>query len=139
MSRSFMLVLIVGLPVVGMAVGMYFASVLKKYLSETPRIETMADLDALRDMVKVQMYAALSMIVVLGLPIVIFIIGIFNGTLRWGDFIYPMVVNLAAIAVGKSNRKIEREVQSLQCSDPDLKMEYDSIVYTWEKKALPDW
>jgi hypothetical protein len=122
-----------------MIMGFYFASVLKKFLRETPRIESTADLDSLREIVKVQMYAALSMIVILGIPIVVYIIGIFNRTLYLGDFVYPVVVNTVAIVVGKSNRKIERRVQSLQCTDPDLKMEYDSIVYTWEKKALPNW
>ena len=69
----------------------------------------------------------------------IYIIGVFRGPLRVGDFVYPLVVNLLVIVAGRSNRRVERRVQSLQCADPDLKAEYDSIVCAWERKALPDW
>jgi len=139
MDRSTMLALILGLPLLGIAAGMYFAGILKRFLQDTPRIETTADLDRLRSVVKVQMYAALAMIAVLGAPIVIYIIGVFRGPLRVGDFVYPLVVNLLVIVAGRSNRRVERRVQSLQCADPDLKAEYDSIVCAWERKALPDW
>jgi hypothetical protein len=139
MNRSTMLTLILGLPLLGTAAGTCFAGVLRKFLEDTPRIETTADLDRLRSVVKVQMYAALAMIAVLGAPIVIYVIGVFWGPLRPGDFVYPLVVNLLVVAVGRSNRRVERRAQSLRCADPDLKAEYDSIVCVWEKRALPNW
>ncbi len=112
---------------------------LKSFMDETPRIDTNADLEKFKDVVRKQMYAALLQIVLMGLPILIFLYGAVTGLMRFGDILYVIFPDAVVIIVGKALRKIEKKAQSLPVSSPELEKARDKIVYCWEKKPLPDW
>ena len=139
MSRSFIITLLVLFPSLALVSALYFVNLLKRFMEETPRIETGADMDAYRAVVKKQMYAALAQIVILGIPIVLFIIGTVTRTLRMGDLMYTIVPNAVVIMVSRFLRGVERKMHRLPASDLELERERDHVVAVWEKKALPDW
>ena len=131
--------LLVAMPAVSIVSATCFMSALKRFMGETPRIDTAADLEIFKSVVKKQMYAALIQIALLGLPIVLFVIGSLTQTLRLGDFVYVLIPNLVVIIAGRILRRVERKAQMLPVSDPQLEKARNDIVRTWEKKALPDW
>lgn len=133
------LTLLVAMPAASIVSAVYFMSVLKQFMGGTPRIETAADLETFKSVVKKQMYAALVQIGLLGLPIILYLMGMITRTLRFGDFVYVLIPNLAVIVVGRILRGVEKKAQRLPVSDPQLEKARDEIVYTWEKKPLPDW
>jgi len=114
-------------------------SMLKRFMDETPRIDSNRDLEKFKDVVRKQMYAALLQIVLMGLPILIFLYGAVTGLMRFGDILYVIIPNAIVIVVGKVLRGIEKKAQSLPVSSPELEKARDDIVYCWEKKPLPDW
>jgi hypothetical protein len=138
-SRSTILMLLVVMPAASVLSAVYFMSALKRFMGETPSIDTAADLETFKSLVRKQMYAALVQIALLGLPILLFLMGMLTRTLWRGDFLYVLIPNLVVIVVGRVLRAVERKAQMLPVSDPQLEKARDEIVHTWEKKALPDW
>ena len=85
------------------------------------------------------MYAALAQIVILGLPPILYFVGIAKGSLRLGDVVYLLVPSALIFVVGQLFRKLETKVKNLPVADDELRRQRDAVVLTWVKKPLPDW
>jgi len=139
MSHGTFITLLIAFPGAALLSAFVFMSMLKRFMDETPSIDTNRDLDKFKEVVRKQMYAALLQIVLMGLPILIFLYGAVTGLMRFGDILYVIIPNTVVIIVGKALRKIEKKAQSLPVSSPELEKARNDIVYCWEKKPLPDW
>ncbi len=116
-----------------------FGLEMKRFAEETPRISTRRDLDAFGRMAKRQMYAALAQIVILGLPVVLYVVGLLNGTLRNDDFLYVVVPGSIVFVAARLLKGWERRVQSLPVDDGGLERERDAMVRVWMHRPFPDW
>ena len=110
---------------------------LRRFLAETPRIADEASLARYRDLVRVQMYLALVVIVVLltGVALGMLLIG------RYGclAFVVVLVTNLWVLALGLYHKRWEARVRSLPAAEGPLAQEYRRISEVWLKKPFPDF
>ncbi len=139
MDYSLVVTLLIVFPSSALISGIVYISNLKRFMDTTPRIETIQDLERFKNIVKHQMYAALLQVFLLGTPIIIFTYGTISGILKFGDMLYVIIPNTTVIIVSRILRKTEKKGQSISASTPQLKSAVNSIVYSWKKKALPDW
>lgn len=140
MDRSTLITLMVLFPALGILNMIFHNFKLRRFNKEVPQIEKRMHLERLKKEAKAQMYAALVQIVVLGLPFVFFLYGIWKGRLSFGDvFLYGILPSVASIIVGQACKGTEKISKSQFVEDPQLRKERDEVVYTWDHKAFPDW
>lgn len=125
--------------VCGMANFFVALSALKKYLALNSCINSLSNLENLKEMVRKQMYQALLTIVFFGGMGVLGCIGIITGRLNSTQFVLFLVLNGIVWAAGKLTRPIELRAQNLTVSDPNLSDEYKSVCRTWIRKPFPDF
>jgi hypothetical protein len=114
-------------------------SSLKNFLSNTPSIKMIQDMDEFKGMVRKQMYQALLQIVILGIMGILVIAGILTGRLTFMEFLFTLGLNLIVFLLGLYGKKVEEEARSLRVEDKSLDEEYRSICYKWVKKPFPDF
>lgn len=114
-------------------------SALKKFLALYSGIDSLLNLENLKEMIRKQMYQALVAIVFFGGMGVLGCIGIITGRLDSTQFVFFLVLNGIVWAAGKSAKPIEKRAQNLSVSDPNLLDEYKSICRTWMRKPFPDF
>lgn len=114
-------------------------SALKKFLVINPCIDSLSNLENLKEMVRKQMYQALLQIVFFGGMGVLGVIGIISGGLSSTEFVFVLLLNGIVWAAGKSAKPTEQKAQNLSVSDPDLEDEYRSVCRTWIRKPIPDF
>lgn len=139
LGRELIIALLLGFPSLSLINGAVLMRNLKNFIRETPRIETDQDLSRFRKIVKQQMYSALLQIFFLGTPVFIFSYGVKIGTLGFSDVLLVVVPNLAVILFGLLMKSLEKKGQSITSSSPELKNEIEHVIYSWKKKAIPDW
>jgi hypothetical protein len=132
---------IAGLQIVGMLSGLVFGWQLQRFLSTTPSIDSWQAMERFKRVVAMQMYAALIQIGVLGLPGVLFVLGIMAGELRFlWDVLYLVVPAAGVVGVGFALKQIESRVRALPVSgDPEMQANFKHVVNTWINKPFPDW
>ncbi len=114
-------------------------SALKKFLAINSGIDSLSNLENLKEMVRKQMYQALLAIVFFGGMGVLGCIGIITGRLNSTQFVLFLVLNGIVWAAGKLTKPTELRAQNLTVSDPNLSDEYKSVCITWMKKPFPDF
>ncbi len=114
-------------------------SALKKFLALNSGIDSLLNLENLKEMVRKQMYQALLAIVFFGGMGVLGCIGIIARRLDSTQFVLFLVLNGIVWAAGKSAKPIEKRAQNLTVSNPNLSDEYKSICRTWMRKPFPDF
>jgi len=140
MDRATLITLMVLFPALGILNMIFHNLKLRRFNKEVPQIEKRMHLERLKREAKAQMYAALVQIVLLGLPFVFFIYGMWKGLLSFGDvFLYGILPSVASIIVGQACKGTEKIAKSQWVEDPRLRKERDEVVYTWDHKAFPDW
>jgi hypothetical protein len=123
----------------GMANFFVGLSALKKFLALNPRIDSLSNMENLKEMVRKQMYQALLAIAFFGGMGVLGCIGIITGRLNSTQFVLFLILNGIVWGAGKSSKPIEQRAQNLSVSDPNLSDEYRSVCRTWMKKPFPDF
>lgn len=136
--RSTYLMLMLLLPAIAAVNALYFGAELRRFAMEVPRLESSHHLERFKQVVARQMYAALVQIVLLGLPAVVFVVGIARGALTAGDILFVVIPAAVIILIAQVNRRDEARVRELP-AEPTLTAQRDRIVRTWVRKPLPDW
>ncbi len=114
-------------------------SALRKFLELNPGIDSLSNLENLKEMVRRQMYQALLGIIFFGGMGVLGVIGIITRRLNSIEFVLMLVLNGIVWAAGKSGKPIEQRAQNLSVSDLNLRDEYKSICRTWMRKPFPNF
>ncbi|MCK5116203.1 MAG: hypothetical protein KAR44_06355 [Candidatus Aegiribacteria sp.] len=114
-------------------------SSLKKFLALTSGIDSLLNLENLKEMVRKQMYQALLAIIFFGGMGVLGCIGIITGRLNSTQFVLFLVLNGIVWAAGKLTKPTELRAQNLTVSDPNLSDEYKSVCRTWIRRPFPDF
>ena len=123
----------------GMANFFVGLSALKKFLVLNPRIDSLVNLENLKEMVRKQMYQALLAIALFGGMGILGCIGIITRRLNSTQFVLFLLLNGIVWAAGKSSKPTEQRAQNLPVSDPGLLDEYKSVCRTWMRKPFPDF
>jgi hypothetical protein len=139
MDRSTLLALMVIFPAVAIGNSVFFGLALRRYLAETPRIESRAHMDRYKAMVKRQMYAALVQIALLATPALLFFYGVAEAILTFGDLLYIIVPSACVIGLGLYLKGFEKRARTQDVSDPGLLAERDEANEVWIHKPFPDW
>ncbi len=139
MSRELIIALLLGFPSLSLINGAVLMRNLKNFIRETPRIETDQDLSRFRRIVKQQMFSALLQIFFLGTPVFILSFGMKTDILGFSDVLFVVVPNSVVILFGLLMKNLEKKGQSITSSSPELKNEIEHMIYSWKKKAIPDW
>ena len=129
-------VLFAAIYVVAAAVTLWSRAQVGAFLVDTPSIATEADLDRFKELARLEMYLALTLIVLLGA-------GIITGLVlvrRYGimGLLVVILVNVVVFGLGMLHKAVEDKAKKLQTTDA-LKTEYRRVCYAWAKKALPDF
>jgi len=125
--------------VCGMANFFIALSALKKFLSLNSGIDSLSNLENLKEMIRKQMYQALLAILFFGGMGILGCIGIITGRLNSTQFVLFLVLNGIVWAAGKLTKPTEQKAQNLSVSDLNLSDEYKSVCRTWIRKPFPDF
>jgi len=140
MTRTTILAIMLTCPVLGLIVSFYFGSLLKKFLTTTPAINSLQDIERFKQLVKGQMYAALVQIVILSIPIIVFAYGFWIKVLKPNtDILYMLVPSLVVLGAGMTLKSVERKVQNVPTATDELAKERDRIVDIWLHQPFPNW
>ncbi len=137
--RTTLLALLLLLPAAGVVNAAWCGKALSDLLRDVPQLATRADLGRFKRAVAQQMYAALAQIGLLGLPTVLFFVGLFSGALAVGDLLYLLLPSGVNLVIGLAFRKLEARVKAIPTATDELRRQRDAVVATWVSKPLPDW
>jgi len=110
---------------------------LKGFLAETPGIADSRSLERFKDVVRVQMYLALVVIVLLSAGVLVGLVLIRKHGLL--GLVGVLGTNLALIGFSLYLKRFEVRARSLPTSSEELGGEYRKVADTWVKKPLPDF
>jgi hypothetical protein len=128
-----------GLPLIGIGLGFYFRSELRRFLREVPAIRTTGDLERYKAVVARNMYAALVQILILGAPWVVFLYGAFIAdVLSVIDTLYIAVPSIGVFVMGQYINQEETRMKTIPVI-PELQAQRDAVVRSWGSKPTPDW
>jgi hypothetical protein len=113
---------------------------MKRFLAETPVLQSAADLDRLKRVAARNMYGALIMLAVAAGVVVLLAVAVTTGWTDWNEVAGVLCVSSALlIGPGVWVKSIEARVKAVPAADPDLRAERDRVVKIWWTKALPRW
>ena len=129
-------VLFAAIYMVAAAVTLWSRTQVGAFLADTRSIATEADLDRFKELARLEMYLALTLIVLLGA-------GIITGLVlvkRYGimGLLVVILVNVVVFGLGMFHKGAEDKAKNLQATDA-LKTEYRRVCYAWAKKVLPNF
>lgn len=110
---------------------------LEKFLTAHPMIKNQASLEALKPIVRTNMYSALIMFFFMGLGALTAIMTI----IHYGLIESSVVVVLSLFASYLVNRynTYEQQIKQIECEDEELELELTKILDSWMHKAFPDF
>jgi FtsH-binding integral membrane protein len=122
--------------VVAVAVSLWSRSQIVGFLGDTPSIRSTSDLERFKELVRLEMYLALAMIVLLVTGLVVGLVLI----RRDGAVVLlaVLVANGVVLGLGLFHKKVEQRARSLRTAEA-LDTEYRRVCYAWTKKPLPDF
>jgi hypothetical protein len=137
--HSLFVALTIAMPLVGLPPMLWSWRQLSRFLDQHPRLCAEADLKAFRAVARQQMYLALVQIGVLASPWVVFGTGLALGALERFEAVYSIGAFAIVLLGGLGLRGVEKRVQSVPATGPELTLARDAVVRTWRVKPLPDW
>jgi hypothetical protein len=111
----------------------------RRFLLAIPVLQSSEDIDALKRMVKIEMYGALMALPLAFTPIIAFFVGINLGILTLPDSLYAVVGVILNTLQGVLGKRSERPIYVMPTASKELADERDRIVEIWRTKPLPDW
>ena len=140
MTRTTIFAIMLTCPAIGLILCLYFGSLLKRFLTNTPEIKSAQDMERFKQLVKGQMFAALAQIAVLSIPILVFVYGLWIKVLKPNtDILYMLVPSLVVLGAGMALKSVERNVQNVPTATDELTKERDRIVDIWLHQPFPNW
>lgn len=137
--RPVLLALIVGIPVMGVLLQVYFSHQIRRFLRETGALESAEDLERFKGIAAIQMYAALVLLPILMAPVVLYGYGLWSGELAPSDLLFVLVPSLALFVAGQAGKRVERQMYEMPVADEELGRERDRVVQVWQHKPFPEW
>jgi hypothetical protein len=137
--RTVLIGVIVLLPAAGVVNALVHGRLLSQFVRDTPAFRTYQDIVEFERVVARQMYAALMQILLLSVPGLLFVFGLFRKILGPGDLVYILVPSGIILVLGIAFKGIEKRAQAIPAEDPILEERRQHIITTWIKKPFPDW
>jgi hypothetical protein len=137
--RSTYTFLMLFFPALALINSWWFGRELKGFVDATPAIQSSADLERMKAVVKRQMIAALGQILLLTAGPGIYAVGLYRHVLAPADVVYIIVPSALVLAAGVALKRVEVAARSLPAADDELRRQRDAIVGTWLHKPFPDW
>jgi hypothetical protein len=130
-------VLFAAIYLVAAAVSLWSRAQVHGFLAETPSIRDATDLERFKELARLQMYLALSMIVLLVTGMIIGLVLLKRHGL---PVLYVVIlVNGVVFGLGMFHKKGEERARNLQTGSESLASEYRRVCEAWVKKATPDF
>ncbi len=130
-------ILFAAIYVIAAAVSLWSRAQVHGFLAETPSIRDAADLERFKELARLQMYLALSMIVLL---VTGMIIGLVLLKEYGASALYVVIlVNAVVFGLGMFHKKGEVRARNLRTASEALTTEYRRVCEAWVKKATPDF
>ncbi len=109
--------------------------VLRRFLRAHRAIYDYAALSAFKEVVRLNMLCALAFLM---FGVMLLVWGVFLAT-HYGVTGLTVVIasSLPPIALGLGTKSMDSRARSLDCTDPDLRREYERVSEIWVKKAMP--
>jgi hypothetical protein len=128
--------LFVAIYVIAPAVSLWSRGQVAGFLADTPSIRSSSDLERFKELVRLEMYLALAMIVLL-------VTGLVTGLVlirRHGAIVLLAVlfVNGVVLGLGLFHKKVEERARHLRTAE-GLETEYRRVCHAWTSKPLPDF
>lgn len=139
MTRGLLRSLLLLFPLLGILNAVYFIGRLRGLVEDLKVLTSEWDMKRYRHEVRLQMYASLLQIGLLGAPVVLFFYGLFSHRLPGGDVLYVIIPSAVVILVGKILQRVELEAKNMPASTPELERERNRVVHVWNTRPLPDW
>lgn len=133
MSILYWFYLLLGLSTVNLLVEYMM---IQSLLSKSPDIATTVDLDRFKNLARLNMYAALLQIVILGSGEFLGFYGQITGGIGLLLFLF---LNAVIIVISKVVKKSEKLSQNLPVRDPLLSNEYQAVCDTWNNNLFPNF
>jgi hypothetical protein len=122
--------------VIAAAVSLWSRGQVGGFLEDTPRIRSTSDLERFKELVRLEMYLALAMIVLL---VTGMIIGLLLIRQHGAVALLPvLLVNGVVLGLGLFHKKVEERARNLRTAE-GLETEYQRVCYSWNKKPFPDF
>ena len=137
--RNLFIALMLLCPAVAVVNSLVFGSKLKRFARRIRMFSSQDDIVRFQRVVAQQMYAALTQIVLLSVPAVLYVLGVVRGFLGVADLVFVIVPSLVVLAFGIAMKKVEQQVRRIPTRDEDLARQRDAVVTTWMRKPFPDW
>jgi hypothetical protein len=130
-------ILFAAIYVIAAAVSLWSRTQVHAFLAETRSISSTADLERFKELARLQMYLALSMIVLLVTGMIVGLVLV----KRYGvsALLVVIVVNGVIFGLGMFHKKGEERARRLRTGSEALATEYRRVCETWVKKATPDF
>ena len=137
--RTFFIAGVLLLPAAAAVNSVVHGTLLMKYAKQTLYFRTGRDILRLKEVVARQMYAAVLQMVLLILPLILYLVGLFTGALYPTDL--PLIIVPAGLILvfGYFFKKVEIAVRNIPALNQNIEQQRDEIVRTWKKKPPPDW
>jgi len=137
--RTVLIGVIVLLPAAGVVNALIHGRLLSQFVRDTPAFRTYQDIVNFERVVARQMYAALMQILLLSVPGLLFVFGLFRKILGPEDLLLIVVPSGIVLVLGIAFKGIEKRAQAIPAEDPILEERRQHIIATWIKKPCPDW
>lgn len=137
--RNLFIALMLLCPTVAVINSLVFGSKLKRFARRIRMFSSQDDIVRFQRVVAQQMYAALTQIVLLSVPAVLYVLGVVRGFLGVADLVFVVFPSLVVLAFGIAMKKVEQQVRRIPARDEDLTRQRDAVVTTWMRKPFPDW
>lgn len=117
------------------SLSVFNTNLLKNYFIQTPMISVQAEIEALKPIVRTNMYCALLVLFLLVVSAISTIMTIIND-----DWLFKGIVLLLSFASAMSfnaSAQVENVIKNIEVSDSELEPELNSILQCWMNKAFP--
>ena len=129
-------ILFAAIYVIAAAVSLWSRAQITGFLEETPSIRSTTDLERFKELARLEMYLALSMMVLLVTGLVTGLVLIRQHGIA--ALLPVLLVNAVVLGLGLFHKGVEEKARSLRTAE-GLDAEYARVCQTWNKKALPDF
>lgn len=137
--RLLILLAIYFLPLVGGGIALWGWLQLRTFVRDHPSISNQLELDDLKRVVKVDMYLALSVVVIVGFVVILAAFGIYRDLITWSELIGLLALGPICAAAGAKLTATEKQVRSTPLENEALREEFTRVLEAWNSRMLPDW
>lgn len=126
----------IGLCLLSIALTFYVKALLEKFLQKNTVITNEKSLEDYKNVVRIDMYIALTQIILLVGAFASCIASILHQGFSGAFSLFLLGF---AVSFAKPVSELEEKARTLTCATTELESQYKKISHVWQKKALPDF